>query len=303
MGPAAVGRSARQADLALYRAKSDGRNGSRVQPAMEIAITYRRDLARDPTRRSTQCHPRRLPADHRRGYGRAVAMEALARWRHPTIGPIPASTFIAIAEEFGLIHRLGDVVMHQACLAAAAWPPSVRIAVNVSALQVAHGELAAVVREHIERAGLEPGRIELEITESALLADESRVRESLRDIRAMGVQIVLDDFGTGFASLSNLNAFAVDRIKIDRSFIAHLGTHRGSTAIVEASTMIAEAFRVEVTAEGVETEEQYEMLRRLGVHHLQGYLFARPAPREAWDFVDGRAVRRNAVTGPPTAPA
>ncbi len=284
----------RQADLALYRAKLEGRNRVAVfEPAMEIAITYRRDLARDLDAAidagTIEIHYQPVVDVET---GRAVAMEALARWHHPDVGLVPPSTFVPIAEEFGLIHRLGGHVLGEACQAAAGWPPGVRVAINVSALQVAHGDLPALLRRHLARTGLPAGRIELEITETALLAEEERVSESLRELRAMDVQVVLDDFGTGYASLSNLNTFTVDRIKIDRSFIARLGAHRGSTAIVEASTMIAEAFRVAVTAEGVETEEQVRMLRALGVHHLQGYFFARPAPRDAWSFPDGKATRK-----------
>ena len=305
--PASPDQVLRQADLALYRAKSEGRNRVAVfESAMEIAITYRRDLARDlDAALDSATDAAAVTIDYQPiidvETGKVVAMEALARWRHPDFGPVPPSTFVPIAEEFGLIHRLGEHVLGEACQAAAGWPPGVRVAINVSALQVAHGDLPTLLRRHLARTGLPAGRIELEITETALLADEDRVSESLRELRAMDVQIVLDDFGTGYASLSNLNTFAVDRIKIDRTFIARLGAHRGSTAIVEASTMIAEAFRVAVTAEGVETAEQCRMLRALGVRHLQGYLFARPAPRDAWTFADGKAIRNGEATVPASA--
>src|SRR5262249_42163612 len=161
--------------------------------------------------------------------------------------------------------------------------------VNVSPIQVAQEDFPDLVRRHLAKASLPANRIEIELTESALLADDSRVRRTLEELRAMGTQIVLDDFGTGFASLSNLNNFSVDRIKIDRSFISQLGGHKGSTAIVEASAMIADAFGVMVTAEGVETREQFRLLRRMGIVQLQGYLFGAPASAGAWRFEDGKA--------------
>jgi diguanylate cyclase (GGDEF)-like protein len=291
--PVSAEQMLRQADLALYHAKSQGRNRVAVfERSMEIAISYRRSLARDldaalDARAIAVVYQPIVDVDT----GRAVAMEALARWTHPNLGPIPPSTFVAIAEEFGLVDRLGNAILDEAIRTAVSWPPAVRVAVNVSPLQIGGNDLPGTVRGHLARAGLAAGRLELEITESALLADESHVSECLTSLRAMGVQIVLDDFGTGFASLSNLNTFTVDRIKIDRAFVGRLGRHAGSTAIVEASTMIAEAFRVMVTAEGVESVEQRDILRRLGVRQQQGYLFARPAPSDAWSFVDGRPVQ------------
>jgi diguanylate cyclase (GGDEF)-like protein len=293
----------RRADLALYHAKSQGRNRVAVfESSMEIAISHRRRLARDldvalDAGGIEVVYQPIVDVDT----GRAVAMEALARWNHPDLGAIPPSTFVGVAEEFGLVERLGDAILAEALRTAVGWPATVRIAVNVSPIQITANDLPGVIGRALANTGIAPERVELEITESALLADERHVGECLRALRAMGIQIVLDDFGTGFASLSNLNTFTVDRIKIDRAFVGRLGRHAGSTAIVEASTMIAEAFRVVVTAEGVETEEQRDILRRLGVRHQQGYLFARPAPREAWSFVDGKAVQ--CATARTTSPA
>lgn len=292
--PVSAEQMLRQADLALYHAKSQGRNRVAVfHRSMETAISYRRTLARDldaalDAGAIAVVYQPITDVDT----GDAVAMEALARWTHPTLGAIPPSTFVAIAEEFGMVDRLGDAILAEAIETAVSWPAAVRVAVNVSPLQIDGNDLPGTVRRQLARAGLAAERLELEITESALLADENHVSECLRSLRAMGVQVVLDDFGTGFASLSNLNTFTVDRIKIDRAFVGRLGRHAGSTAIVEAATMIAEAFRVKVTAEGVETEQQSAVLRALGVREQQGYLFARPAPRDAWSFVDGRAVPR-----------
>lgn len=292
--PVSAEQMLRQADLALYHAKSQGRNRVAVfHRSMEVAISYRRALARDldaalDAGAIEVAYQPIIDVDT----GNAIAMEALARWTHPNLGAIPPSTFVGVAEEFGLVDRLGDAILAEAIQTAVSWPSTVRVAVNVSPLQIGGNDLPDTVRRQLARAGLAAERLELEITESALLADEDHVSECLRSLRAMGVQIVLDDFGTGFASLSNLNTFTVDRIKIDRAFVGELGRHAGSTAIVEASTMIAEAFRVRVTAEGVETKEQSTVLSALGVREQQGYLFARPAPRDAWSFVDGRAMLR-----------
>lgn len=287
----------RRADLALYSAKSSGRN--RVvafDKAMEVVITSRRELAADLDAAldggSLEVHYQPIVNADTRA---TIAMEALARWRHPKLGAVTPAEFIPLAEETGQILRLGELVIERACESARHWPPRVSVAVNVSAIQVAQGDLPGLVSRHLKSAGLPGTRLEIEITESALLADDDRVRQTLDDLRAMGVRIVLDDFGTGFASLSNLTRFSVDRIKIDRSFISQLGSHAGSTAIVEASTMIANAFGVLVTAEGVETMAQRNLLRRMGVVQLQGYLYGAPAPAGDWIFEPGTAIAHRRV--------
>lgn len=281
-----------RADLALYRAKSDGRN--RVvafDEGMEAAITSRRDLAADLDAAldagALDVHYQPIVNADTRA---TLAMEALARWHHPKLGDISPAVFIPLAEETGQILRLGEFVLGRACGNASKWPPEVSVAVNVSAIQVAQGDLPGVVRQHLAKTGLAGERLEIEITESVLLADDDRVRKTLEELRAMGARIVLDDFGTGFASLSNLNRFSVDKIKIDRSFIIRLGDHAGTTAIVEAATMMADAFGVMVTAEGVETMTQRNRLRQMGIVQLQGYLFGAPAPAEAWQFEAGTAI-------------
>jgi diguanylate cyclase (GGDEF)-like protein len=283
-----------RADLALYRAKSDGRN--RVvafEPEMETAILSRRELAADLDAAldagAIEVHYQPIvDADSRS----VLAMEALARWQHPRQGAITPAVFIPLAEETGQIFRLGELVLERACRNARSWPADVKIAVNVSPIQVAQDNFPDLVRRYLAKSGLPATRLEIELTESALLADYSRVRRTLEELRALGIRIVLDDFGTGFASLSNLNNFAVDKIKVDRSFISQLGGHKGSTAIVEASTMIADAFDVMVTAEGVETQEQFRLLRRMGIVQLQGFLFGVPAPADAWRFEGGKAITR-----------
>ncbi len=281
-----------RADIALYRAKSEGRN--RVvafDREMEVEITSRRELAADLDAAldagALEVHYQPIVnADSRA----TLAMEALARWPHPKLGNITPAVFIPLSEESDQIFRLSELVFDRACADAANWPPDVRVAVNVSAIQVAQADLPGLVRKHLEKAGLPGSRLEIEITESALLADDDRVRRTLDDLRAMGVRIVLDDFGTGFASLSNLTTFSVDMIKIDRSFISQLGGHAGSTAIVEASTMMADAFGVTVTAEGVETMAQRNLLRRMGIVQHQGYLYGAPAPAEDWVFEPGTTI-------------
>ena len=276
----------RAADLALYRAKSDGRNRFRVfEPEMEEEIQTRRLLASDLL---VAVDAEALEVFYQPiveiKSTEVCSMEALVRWRHPARGMVSPVVFIPIAEEAGLIHRIGEFVLRRACREAACWPSSVKISVNVSPLQLAVGNLVEVVREALAESGLDPKRLELEITESVLLRDDAHNVEILHCLRSMGVNIVLDDFGTGYSSLSYLSRFPLDKVKIDKSFIDRMGTNASCAAIIAATTNIARELGAVTTAEGVETWEQLEMLRAAGVDQVQGYLFGRPQPPQEWSF-------------------
>jgi diguanylate cyclase (GGDEF)-like protein/PAS domain S-box-containing protein len=269
------------ADLALYRAKAEGRGQYALfEPEMNERLIERRALERDLRRAvvgldfELHYQPQVRVSD-----GELVGMEALLRWNHAQRGFIPPSEFIPVAEETGLIVPLGEWVLQEACKAATQWPAHVRLSVNLSAAQFSrrHGLLAMVTRA-LGDAGLSPSRLELEITEAVLLREESRVFEILHGLRTLGVCISMDDFGTGYSSLSYLHRFPFDRIKIDRSFICDLDTRKDSAAIVRAIVSLGQNLDIAVTAEGVETAEQVEQLRALGCAEAQGYFFGRPMP-------------------------
>jgi EAL domain-containing protein (putative c-di-GMP-specific phosphodiesterase class I) len=204
--------------------------------------------------------------------------EALLRWRHPERGMISPAEFVPIAEETGLINRLGEWVLTTACAEAATWPGNIRLAVNVSPVQFRSDTLALKVMAALAASGLAASRLELEITEAVLIRDDDAALAVLHQLRAIGVRIALDDFGTGYSSLSYLQRFPFDKIKIDRCFVTDIGTPEGSASIVEAVVNIAAARRMTTTAEGVETEAQRELLRALGCSEMQGYLFSPPKP-------------------------
>jgi EAL domain-containing protein (putative c-di-GMP-specific phosphodiesterase class I) len=202
-------------------------------------------------------------------------VEALLRWNHPKHGAVSPGVFIPIAEESGLIHPIGDWVLREACLAAKRWPVR-RVAVNVSAVQFRSPLFASKVLDTLRETGLEPGRLELEITESVLLDLAEIVEPTFSTLRGAGVRIALDDFGTGYSSLTYLQKFPVDKIKIDRSFVHNLDADAASDAIVQAIVDLARAMGVEVTAEGVETAAQHDALKRIGCDELQGFLLSTP---------------------------
>ena len=273
----------KNADLALYRAKQDGRGTFRFfEPALDEAARKRRQLEMDLRQalRLGQFEPYFQPimtlADDRIG-----GFEALLRWHHPTRGFVSPVEFIPVAEDTGLIIAIGEWVMHEACRIAAHWPPHVRIAVNVSTLQFRHSGFQAIVLQALARSGLEPRRLEIEITESVFLEGEGPVLSLLHSLRAMGVRIALDDFGTGYSSLSYLRSFPFDKIKIDRSFVSPVASDTGAAAIVCAIVDLARALKMETTAEGVEDEEQLARLRHQGCSSIQGYLFSRPLDGDA----------------------
>jgi len=274
-------RMLKNADVALYRAKTDGRNAFRfydssmddhleVKRALERAI--RNALARG------EFEPHYQPIVDARSE-RTCGFEALLRWRHPERGLLPPSEFIAIAEEVGFIVQLGEWVLRKACDDAASWPPYISLAVNISPAQC-NAALTQTVLNALAASRLPPERLELEITESALLQENSTTLAALHQLRSLGVRIAMDDFGTGYSSLSYLRSFPFDKIKIDKSFVKDVLVHPDSLAIVRAVAGLGVSFGVPTVAEGVETAEQLEQVRLAGCTQCQGYYFGKAMPNE-----------------------
>jgi diguanylate cyclase (GGDEF)-like protein/PAS domain S-box-containing protein len=292
------------ADMALYRAKESGRGVYRFfKREMDDTIRERRNLARDLRQGITDeelvVHYQPLA---RATDGEVCGFEALVRWNHPTRGMIPPLDFIPVAEENGLIGALGDWVLRRACADAASWEKPLRIAVNLSPIQLHNPALPTLVHEILIESGLSPARLELEITESALFKDYQRALDNLRRLKALGVRIAMDDFGTGFSSLSTLQSFPFDKIKIDKSFVENIHRHDRATVIVRAVLGLGRSLEIPVVAEGVETQEQIVFLRGENCTELQGYAIGRPTPvgsLDAWTMAS--AVPSAAVLGHPEA--
>jgi diguanylate cyclase (GGDEF)-like protein/PAS domain S-box-containing protein len=270
----------KNADLALYRAKFDGRGVYRLfQTAMDAEMQARRVMELDL--RNALCggqfevYYQPLVDLHARA---VTGFEALLRWHHPERGMIPPDKFIPLAEEIGAILPIGEWVLRQACAAAAAWPGGQSISVNLSPVQFKSRNLVATVTTALRDAGLAPGRLELEITETVMLHDTVATLATLHELRSLGVRIAMDDFGTGYSSLSYLRRFPFDRIKIDQSFVRELGKQRDCAAIIRAVIALSHDLGMATTAEGVETREQLRALALAGCSAIQGYLFSRPLP-------------------------
>jgi diguanylate cyclase (GGDEF)-like protein len=269
----------RKADIALYCAKINGRNQFRIfSEEMDFSIQRRREI--EGELRDAIASGDQLCLNFQPQYGNdaesLVGVEALLRWNHPKHGTIAPGVFIPIAEESGLIAPLWDWVLRQACAAGARWPTIPRIAVNVSPVQFRAPGFAPALLRVLEETGMQPRRLELEITESVLLESTASAATTFPTLRNAGVRIVLDDFGTGYSSLSYLQKFSVDKIKIDRSFIRNLDSTGSSDAIIRAMVELARAMGIEVTAEGIETVEQRDYLQSIGCNELQGFLLSRP---------------------------
>ncbi|UPJ53145.1 EAL domain-containing protein [Bradyrhizobium sp. 200] len=270
----------KNADLAMYAAKAAGRRTYRFfEVEMEAEVRARRSLEMDLRRALVDggfevyyqpCLDLQTNA--------ITGCEALVRWRHPQRGMISPAEFVPLAEDTGLINQLGEWVLTTACMEAANWPDNIRLAVNVSPIQFRSGTLALKVMAALAASGLAASRLELEITEAVLIRDDEAALAVLHDLRAIGARIALDDFGTGYSSLSYLQRFPFDKIKIDRCFITDIAEPEGSSSIVQAVVNIAADRRMTTTAEGVETEQQRELLRELGCSEMQGYLFSAPKP-------------------------
>ncbi|UPK27252.1 EAL domain-containing protein [Bradyrhizobium sp. 195] len=270
----------KNADLAMYGAKAQGRRSHRFfEPEMDASakarLSMEQDLRQALVNGGFEIHYQPL-VDLRTN--EVSGCEALLRWRHPERGMVSPAEFIPVAEDTGLINELGDWVLRMACNEAATWPAQVRVAVNVSPVQLKCDTLALRIAGALAASGLDPRRLELEITEAVLIRDDEAALSILHQLRSIGVRIALDDFGTGYSSLSYLKRFPFDKIKIDRCFVADIAEESGAPVIVQAVVNIAAASSMTTVAEGVETEAQRELLRALGCTQMQGYLFSPPKP-------------------------
>ncbi len=277
------------ADAALYRAKADGRGTVRFfQADMDKRLREQRALHHDL---STALERRELVLHFQPQAtieGDVIGLEALVRWDHPIRGLVPPAMFIPIAEETGLIMPIGEWVLREACREAASWLNPLQIAVNLSPVQFRHGDLPALIHSILLETGLQPDRLELEITESVLIDNFSKGTSILRRLKSLGVRIAMDDFGTGYSSLSYLQSFPFDKIKIDQAFISNVERNAQSATIVRAVIGLAKGLGLPVLAEGVETEEQLAFLTREACNQVQGYLIGRPYPIDRYLELIGR---------------
>ena len=276
----------KNADLALYKAKSEGRDAYRFfEDAMGVEARRRRanqiELRNALANEEFELHYHPIIDIKTR---EMASIEALIRWRHPTRGMISPVDFIPLAEETGLINPIGDWVVRTACKEAAHWPPHIKVSVNLSAVQFRKSCPVDNIRKALSESGLAPERLEIEITESVLLQGNVENVERLHKLRLMGISIVLDDFGTGYSSLSYLRMFPFDKIKIDRSFVHELAKSHDCAAIVSAVAGLGRSLRIDTVAEGIETEDQLLLVRAAGCTHAQGYLFGRPCPASELRF-------------------
>jgi diguanylate cyclase len=274
----------KNADIALCRAKADRRSGFQFFEAqMDLQLCERWALEQDlrlaiGTEQLRLCYQPVFASDTRSITG----FEALLRWQHPARGNVAPMALVPIAEETGLIMMIGAWALEEACRVAASWAePKWRIAVNLSAVQLRSGQLPAQVADILHHTGLPAQQLELEVTETMMIDDHLAALTTLQELRDLGVQVSCDDFGTGYSSFSYIQKLAFDRIKIDKSFVQELGTNASSLRIVQAILAMAQSLGMNVTAEGVETEEQFSLLREFGCGEIQGFLLGQPMAAEA----------------------
>ncbi len=270
----------RNADMALYGAKADGRGTFRFfEPDMNVRMKTRRELEMDLRKalvgKEFELHYQPLVNLQSNDVN---AFEALLRWNHPKRGLVSPADFIPVAEETGLIIPLGEWVLKAACYEAVDWPDHIKVAVNLSPAQLNNRNLLNVVIGALAESGMPARRLQLEITETVLLQNTFATLATLHELRKLGVQIALDDFGTGYSSLSYLRSFPFDKIKIDQSFIQDLSNGAEPLAIVQAVANLAKCLNMTSTAEGVETQQQMDLLQSMGCTEMQGYLFSRARP-------------------------
>ena len=282
------------ADAALYRAKVDGRQTARFfDPEMDRRLRERfalqLDLRSAIARNELFLHYQPQAAID----GEVFGFEALVRWRHPKLGINPPGEFISLAEQNGMIVEIGAWALQEACREAASWTAPLQIGVNLSPVQFRYGDLAGLVHLILLDTGLAAGRLELEITEGVIFDEPARALSTLRRLKALGVKISMDDFGTGYASMSSLQSFPFDKIKIDQSFISGVETNPQSAAIVRSIIGLGNSLGIPVIAEGVETEGERAFLRREGCREIQGFLIGRPDLIQTYvELTSGSKVRQ-----------
>jgi diguanylate cyclase (GGDEF)-like protein/PAS domain S-box-containing protein len=286
-----------KADLALYQAKDAGRGcaryfSSELQSEQEDRVRLEADLRSAIA--SKQFHLAYQPLINAKTQ-KLIGFEALIRWNHPQRGFVPPNVFIPVAEETGLMAAIGEWVIDEACKAAASWPDPISVALNISPKQIVQPALPNIVSEALARYKLAGNRIELEVTEGVFLGDNGSTLDVLKRLRALGVGIALDDFGTGYSSIGYLNKAIFHKLKIDGSFVREAGSRPENVAIIQSIVQLAKSFRMSITAEGVETAEDFERMRDLGCDTIQGYLFGKPLPYErANQMVLGLRAKRMA---------
>jgi predicted signal transduction protein with EAL and GGDEF domain len=272
-----AGKLLKNANLALSQAKVGGKGTFRYfEPEMNARAQERRrlewDLRSAIEAGALDVHYQPLVC---LSTGKIVAAEALVRWKHERRGYISPAEFIPVAEEAGLIWSLGQFVLRRACRDAMAWPETMRVAVNLSPMQFRCGNVREMVSDALAKTGLAPGRLEIEITESLFLERSNLILDTLEDLRKIGARIAMDDFGTGYSSLGYLCKFPFDKIKIDRSFVASIGTNVEQQAVVRAIVGLGQTLGKTVTAEGIETDGELACLRAIGCDQGQGFLFSK----------------------------
>ncbi|WP_167591892.1 putative bifunctional diguanylate cyclase/phosphodiesterase [Jiella endophytica] len=279
------------ADIALYAAKAAGRSchqffeermSEKIQLRRSLELDMRRAISRDEL--EVHYQPK---VDAKTGA--FTGAEALVRWNHHERGQLSPALFVPLAEELGLINAIGAWVLARACTDASSWPAHMSVAVNLSPVQIMDRRLVRTLRQILKETGFPPQRLELEITETALLGNDVQALATLTEIRALGVKISLDDFGTGYSSLSYLHRFPIDRIKIDRSFVARTPSDAGSASIIQAIARLGASLGIKVTAEGIETESQRDFSSAEGCNELQGYLISRPVPHHQLEALFAKA--------------
>ena len=280
------------ADAALFRAKSEGRDSiCFFDDAMDRELRERRLLQHELRFAIGDNQLRLIYQPQARTTGKIIGFEALVRWQHPERGLMDADIFVPSAEGSGLVMQLGEWVLHEACREAATWSQKLQVAVNLSPAQFKHGDLPSLVQSVLKETGLSPDRLELEITEGVLIGDFPQAASILHGLKALGVKIVLDDFGTGFSSLSYLHAFPFDKIKIDKNFVAQLSDNPRALTIIRTIIGLAHGLSIPAVAEGVETEEQLAFLKQEGCDEIQGFFTGRPKTIADYAKVVGRTDR------------
>jgi diguanylate cyclase (GGDEF)-like protein len=276
----------KSADLALYTAKAEGRNDYRIYHPDMLKTATSQQLAESELRdaianRQFELHYQPVVDVATR---RICGVEALVRWRHPVRGLVGPDQFIPLAESTGLIVPIGEWILQRACTDAAAWPAHISLAINISAVQFKKGNLFDVILCALVESGLEPERLELEITETSLLENQEAHLATIRQLKNLGISFALDDFGTGYSSVTYLTNFPFDKIKIDRTFTQGVLERRDYAAVVSSVLALAKGLGKMTTVEGIETEQQFEYMRRAGVDLAQGFLFSRGVPVSSLDF-------------------